>query len=81
MERSDTRNEKETGGPKVVWAVPPWAWRLRRVKVAEAPLLLALLLWLCTLPLVLLLVSPFFGLNTALIVAAVVLIAILLVCF
>lgn len=81
MESLDKRNEKEAEGPKIVWVAPAWAWRWRRVRGADAPLLLALLLWLCTLPVVLLLATPFFGVNTALIVAAVVLIAILLVCF
>lgn len=75
------KTDTEAGASKVIWIAPPWAWRSRRTRDIEPPLMLALLLWLCALPLVLLLLAPFFGLNTALGAAAVLLIAILLVCF
>lgn len=58
------------------------AWRSARSRLAnaESPLLLALLLWLCTLPLVLLLVFPFFGSDGAFLVAGLLLVGILLIC-
>lgn len=60
--------------------LPAWAWRWRRAKAFETPMLLALLVWLCTLPVILLLTLPFFGLSVGLTVAALVLVATLLVC-
>lgn len=70
---------QEAERPKVVWIAPPWMWRRRRAEI-EGPLWLALLLWLCTLPLVLLLVVPFFGWTVGLTAATILLIAILLIC-
>lgn len=49
-------------------------------RLAQTPLLLALGLWLCTLPLVLLLAVPFVGAGQAWIVAALHLVVLLAVC-
>lgn len=47
----------------------------------DAPLITALLVWLCTLPLIGLVILPFFGLQAAAIVAAGLLVLVLLICW
>ncbi len=47
----------------------------------DVPVILALFIWICTLPLLGLLVVPFFGWGVGLAVAVVLLIAILTVCW
>ena len=44
-------------------------------------MVLAILIWMCTLPLVGLVILPFFGLGISLLVAAVLLICMLVVCW
>ncbi|MBI1794144.1 MAG: hypothetical protein HYR70_08120 [Chloroflexi bacterium] len=53
---------------------------LRRFASRFDDMVLALVIWMCTLPLVGLLVFPFFGLKISLLVATGLLIAILVVC-
>lgn len=65
---------------RIVLRLPLWAVRWRRAKTLETPALLAALVWLCALPVILLLTLPFFGAGVALTVAAVALLAMLLVC-
>lgn len=77
MERSSAKGQE---GVKVHWTAPPWSWRWPRRRIHDAPLLLALLVWLCALPVILLLTIPFFGPTVGLSAAAAALIAILLVC-
>ncbi|MGH2349425.1 MAG: hypothetical protein ACRDFT_08180 [bacterium] len=78
MDHAAAKHEPE--GVKAHWTAPPWRWRWGRGKIGDAPLLLALLLWVCALPLILLLTIPFFGLTVGVSAALVALIAILLVC-
>lgn len=47
----------------------------------DTPLITALLVWLCTLPLIALVILPFFGLQVAVAVAAGLLLLALLVCW
>lgn len=47
----------------------------------DTPLILALAVWICSLPIVALLVVPFFGWETGLIVAAILLFIILAFCW
>lgn len=47
----------------------------------DTPVILALFVWICSLPLVALLVAPFFGWGMGLAVAATLLIAILIMCW
>lgn len=47
----------------------------------DAPLITALLVWLCTVPLIALVILPFFGLPVAVAVAAGLLLLALLVCW
>ncbi len=49
-------------------------------KLTQTPLLLAVGLWLCTLPLVLLLAVPFLGMGKAWTIAALLLVAFLAIC-
>lgn len=53
---------------------------LRRFASHFDDMVLAILTWMCTLPLVGLLIFPFFGLKISLLVAAALLIAVVLIC-
>jgi hypothetical protein len=54
---------------------------LKRLNHHFDDMVLAVLVWMCTLPLVGLLVFPFFGLKISLIVASALLIAVLVLCW
>ncbi len=54
---------------------------LRRFASHFDDMALAIIIWMCTLPLVGLLVFPFFGLKISLLVAAALLIAVLVLCW
>jgi hypothetical protein len=54
---------------------------LEKFKLGLDDMALAVVIWLCSLPLVGLLVIPFFGLKVGLIVAAILFIAAMLVCW
>ncbi|MBI4927070.1 MAG: hypothetical protein HY835_04845 [Anaerolineae bacterium] len=54
---------------------------LRRFSGHFDDMALAIVIWMCTLPLVGLLVFPFFGLKISLLVAAILLISILVICW
>ncbi|GER78837.1 MAG: hypothetical protein HZC39_13190 [Chloroflexi bacterium] len=54
---------------------------LKRFALHFDDMALAFLIWLCTLPLIGLLVIPFFGLKVGLIVAVVLFIAVMVVCW
>lgn len=54
---------------------------LRRFASHFDDMALALIIWMCTLPLVALLVFPFFGLKISLMVAALLLLGILVICW
>ncbi|MHB8776593.1 MAG: hypothetical protein ACYC6R_02375 [Anaerolineales bacterium] len=54
---------------------------LRRLDNRLDDMALAIIVWMCTLPLIGMLVLPLFGLNVGLMVAAVLLIAILVICW
>ena len=54
---------------------------LRKFSINPDEMALALVLWLCTLPLVGLLVIPFFGLKVGLVVAAVLFIVAIIICW
>lgn len=53
---------------------------LRRFANRFDDMVLAILIWMCALPLVGLLILPFFGWKISLLVAAVLLIAVLIIC-
>lgn len=54
---------------------------LRKFRVDSGDMLLAFVLWLCSLPLVALLVIPFFGLKVSAIVAVVLFFAAMAICW
>jgi hypothetical protein len=54
---------------------------LRRFAVHFDDMALAIIIWMCTLPLVGLLVVPFFGLKVGLIAAAALFIAVIVICW
>ena len=54
---------------------------LRRFANHFDDMALAIVIWMCTLPLVSLLIFPFFGLKISLLIAAALLIAVLVLCW
>ncbi|MFH1646808.1 MAG: hypothetical protein ABID71_03825 [Chloroflexota bacterium] len=56
-------------------------WRVGNLRFRDANLFLALMLWLCTLPLVILFGLPFLGLKITLYLAGLLLLADLLACW